>query len=39
MGEDDGLVAMDPSDHAMVAAAMARLGCNGTWDRMLRVLR
>ena len=26
---------MDPADHAMVAAAMARLGFTGVWDRML----
>jgi SAM-dependent methyltransferase len=36
MGKHDGLVAMDPTDHAMVAAAMARLGFNGTWDRLLQ---
>lgn len=35
MRQQDGLVAMDPTDHAMVAAAMARLGFNGTWERML----
>jgi hypothetical protein len=35
MGETDRLVAMDPTDHVMVAAAMARLGFAGVWDRML----
>ena len=35
MGERAELVGMDPADHAMVAAAMARLGFAGVWDRML----
>lgn len=34
MGER-AVVGMDPADHAMVAAAMARLGFAGVWDRML----
>ena len=35
MGETPAVVGMDPADHAMVAAAMVRLGSRGAWDRML----
>ena len=34
-GETNSLVAMDPTDHVMVGAALARLGFNGSWDRLI----
>ena len=34
-GEAAEGIRIDPADHVMVTAALARLGSNGTWDRLM----